>query len=68
MPTPDGKISLKVPAGSQDGKLLKVKGRGAPKLKGGGRGDLLARLKLTVPKKLSKQEREPLEELQKVSR
>ncbi len=65
---PDGTISLKVPAGSQHGKLLKVKGRGAPKLKGDGKGDLLARLKLTVPEKVSKQERELLEELQKVQR
>jgi molecular chaperone DnaJ len=68
VPTPDGKISLKVPAGSQDGKLLKVKGRGAPKLKGGGRGDLLARLRVTVPKKLTKAEKEALEALQKASR
>ena len=68
VPSPDGKISLKVPAGSQDGKLLKVKGRGAPKLKGGGRGDLLARLKVTVPKKLTKAEKEALEALQKASR
>jgi molecular chaperone DnaJ len=67
VPTPDGPISLKVPAGSQPGKLLKVKGRGAPKLKGGGKGDLLARLKLTVPQKVSKKERELLEELRKVS-
>ena len=64
--TPDGPISLKVPAGSQHGKLLKVKGRGAPKLKGGGKGDLLARLRLTVPAKVSKRERELLEELRKV--
>jgi molecular chaperone DnaJ len=68
VPTPDGPISLKVPAGSQPGKLLKVKGRGAPKLKGGGKGDLLARLRLTVPSKVSKKERELLEELRKVSR
>jgi molecular chaperone DnaJ len=66
VPTPDGTISLRVPAGSQHGKLLKVKGRGAPKLKGGGKGDLLARLKLTVPQKVSKRERELLEELRKV--
>ena len=68
VPTPDGPISLKVPAGSQPGKLLKVKGRGAPKLKGGGKGDLLARAQLTVPEKVSKQERELLEQLRKVSR
>jgi molecular chaperone DnaJ len=68
VPTPDGKVSLKVPAGSQDGKLLRLKGRGAPKLNGGGKGDLLARVRVTVPKKLTKAEREALEELQKVSR
>ncbi|HUP32711.1 MAG TPA: molecular chaperone DnaJ [Gaiellaceae bacterium] len=67
VPTPEGPISLKVPAGSQPGKLLKVKGRGAPKLKGGGKGDLLARLRLTVPERVSKKERELLEELRKVS-
>jgi DnaJ-class molecular chaperone len=68
VPTPDGTISLKVPSGSQDGKLLRVRGKGAPKLKGSGRGDLLARVRLTVPKKLTKAEREALENLQKVSR
>ncbi len=68
VPTPDGKISLKVPAGSQDGKLLRVRGKGAPKLNGSGHGDLLARLRLTVPTKLTKAEREAIENLQKVSR
>ena len=69
VPTPDGGlISLKVPAGSQDGKLLRVRGKGAPKLKGSGRGDLLARVQLTVPTKLTKAEREAIENLQKVSR
>jgi molecular chaperone DnaJ len=68
IPTPGGHVSLKVPAGTESGKLLRVKGRGVPHLNGSGRGDLLARVKVTVPKKLSKAEREALEGYQKVSR
>jgi molecular chaperone DnaJ len=68
IPTPAGPVALKVPAGSENGKLLRVKGRGAPRLNGGGKGDLLARLKVTVPKKLSKAEREALEAYQRVAR
>jgi molecular chaperone DnaJ len=61
IPTPDGPVNLKVPPGTESGRLLRVKGRGAPRLKGGGKGDLLARIKVTVPKKLSKAEKEALE-------
>jgi molecular chaperone DnaJ len=69
VPTPYGeRVSLKVPAGTQDGRQLRIRGHGAPKLKGSGKGDLIARLRVTVPKKLTKKEREALEELQKVSR
>ena len=68
VPTPYGdRLSLKVKPGSQDGQLLRMRGHGAPKLKGGGRGDLLGHLRLVVPKKLTKQQKQALEELQKVS-
>ncbi len=65
VPTPEGIVSLKIPAGSEDGKLLRIKGRGAPKLSGSGKGDVLARVRIQVPKRVNKKERELLEELQK---
>ncbi|MGH2976787.1 MAG: molecular chaperone DnaJ [Gaiellaceae bacterium] len=65
VPTPEGAVSLKIPAGSEDGKLLRIKGRGAPRLKGSGKGDVLARIRIQVPKRVNKKERELLEELQR---
>jgi molecular chaperone DnaJ len=63
VPTPDKPVTVKVKPGTTDGTMLRVKGKGAPKLKGSGKGDLLARVKIQVPKKLSKKQRELLEEL-----
>ena len=68
IPTPEGPVALKVPAGTNTGKLLRVKGRGAPKLRGGGKGDLLARVKVTVPQKLTKPEKDALEGYDRVLR
>jgi molecular chaperone DnaJ len=67
VPTPEGPVSLKIPAGSHDGKLLRIRGRGAPKLRGAGKGDVLVRVRIQVPKRVNKRERELLEELRRVS-
>jgi molecular chaperone DnaJ len=60
-PTLDAPVTLKIPAGTQNGKTFRVKGRGASKRKGGN-GDLLVTVNVVVPEKLNKKERETLEQ------
>ncbi len=62
VPTLDGPVTLKIPAGTETGKTFRVRGRGAPKPKGG-HGDLLVTVRVDVPKKLSRREKELLEQL-----
>jgi len=63
IPTPGGgHVSLKVPAGSQDGRTLRVRGKGAPGLRGG-HGDLHVRLRVRVPEKLTKEQKQLFEKL-----
>ncbi|NKR32332.1 molecular chaperone DnaJ [Rhodococcus hoagii] len=51
VPTLDGRVGVKVPAGTADGRILRVRGRGVHK-RGGGAGDLLVTVKVAVPQKL----------------
>ncbi|MDQ2897412.1 MAG: DnaJ domain-containing protein [Actinomycetota bacterium] len=60
--TLSGNAQVRVPAGSSSGRRLRLRGRGLPK-SGGGRGDLHAIVKITVPKRLSDRERELYEQL-----
>jgi len=53
VPTFDGSVMVKVPPGTQGGKTLRLKGKGMPKLKGGGYGDLYAKIKIVIPEGLS---------------
>ncbi|NLT91789.1 MAG: molecular chaperone DnaJ [Actinobacteria bacterium] len=63
VPTPGGgRVSLKVPAGSQDGRCLRLRGKGMPKLKGG-HGNLLVKLRVTIPAKLTREQKQLFEKL-----
>lgn len=53
--TLDGEVELKIPAGTQSGKILKLAGKGVPRLQGSGRGDHLVRVTVDIPTKLNKE-------------
>lgn len=64
--TVQGKVKVKVPPGTQPGSLVKLKGKGAPRLSGG-HGDHYVRVNLDVPQNPSKQEKQLYEELKNLS-
>ena len=68
VPTLNGEVTLKVPAGTASGKTFRIRGKGAPKPKKGGAGDLLATVRVDVPSKLSKEEKELLKRLQEIQK
>lgn len=63
VPTLDGTESLKVPAGAQPGDTVALRGKGLPRLRRSGKGDLVVHLKVTVPRKLTAKQRELLQSL-----
>jgi molecular chaperone DnaJ len=63
VPTLNGSVTLRIPPGTAGGKTFRLRGHGASK-RGGGRGDLLVTVTVEVPKRLSKRERELLEQFQ----
>ena len=63
--TIDGTVNLKIPKGTQVGDLVKLKGKGMPRLRAIGKGDYYVRVKVDIPKRLSQEQKELLEKLQK---
>ena len=62
VPTLDGRVKLKIPEGTQTGKLFRLRGKGVAPVRGGGAGDLMCRVAVETPVNLSKRQRELLEE------
>ncbi len=65
VPTLDGSEKVKVPEGTQTGTTLRLRGKGMPDVNGRGRGDLFATVQVMTPKKLTKEQRQALEQLSK---
>ncbi|MEM9991674.1 MAG: molecular chaperone DnaJ [Bacteroidota bacterium] len=63
VPTIDGRVKIKVPAGTQSGKIFRLKGKGLPSVQSYGRGDQLIYVNVWTPKQLTDEERKLLEKL-----
>ncbi|HEX4870210.1 MAG TPA: molecular chaperone DnaJ [Moraxellaceae bacterium] len=64
VPTLDGRVKLKIPEGTQTGKVFRLRGKGVAPVRGGGTGDLMCRIVIETPVNLSKRQKELLREFQ----
>lgn len=67
VPTLEGKDKLKIPRGTQNGKTLRLKGKGIPHVRGFGRGDQIVEVFVQIPTNLSKKQEDLLAEFEKLS-
>lgn len=64
IPTLDGKVKVKIDPGTQSGKVLRLRNKGVPDINGYGKGDLLVKVNIFIPKHLPKEDRKLMEKLQ----
>lgn len=67
VPTLDGKVTMKIPPGTQSGKIFRINNKGIPDLHGRGRGDELVRVLVNIPVNLTTEQRRLIEEFARVS-
>lgn len=67
VPTLEAEHTLKIPEGTQSGTVLKIRNKGVPVLNGHGKGDLFVEVRVQTPTKLTKRQRELLQELQGIT-
>ena len=67
MPTLEGPVRLKIPPGTQSGKVFRLRGKGITSIHTGRRGDQLVVVNIEIPTKLTKRQRELLEEFARIS-
>ena len=62
VPTVEGEVNLRIRPGTQPGTMIRLRGKGLPRLQGGGRGDQYIRLGISLPTKLNSKQKELLKE------
>jgi len=67
VPTLDGKVSMKIPSGTQSGKIFRLKGKGIPDVHSREQGDELVRVIVDIPSRLTAQQRQLIEEFARIS-
>lgn len=65
--TIDGKVTIKIPSGTQPGTVIRLKGKGVPHVQSSGRGDQYVKIKVVLPKSVSGKQKELLKEFEKES-
>ena len=68
IPTLEGKAKLKIPAGIQSSQVLRMRGKGFPRMRGSSRGDQLVRVHVETPQKISSKQKKLLEEFEKLNK
>ncbi len=68
VPTLNGRVKAKLPPETSSGRQLRLAGKGMPRVRGGGRGDLYCRIKIVAPKNLTREEKELIERLGRMRR
>lgn len=66
--TIEGNVSMKIPAGTQNGEIFRIRHMGVPFLRGGGRGHHLVKIRVVIPRKLSRREKELISELRELEK
>jgi DnaJ-class molecular chaperone len=66
VPTLGGPVTMTIPAGTRDGQVLRLRGRGMPHVRGGGAGDELVRVRLALPRPLTDRDKELFDEMRRL--
>ncbi|NLL91227.1 MAG: molecular chaperone DnaJ [Ruminococcaceae bacterium] len=66
VPSMDGKVELNIPAGTQSGSTFRLKGKGIKNINGRGKGDLYVMVEVEIPKKLSREQKKEIEDVEKL--